>query len=78
MTPHQLSFPDIPASTPRRKTRHTFKPSAEAYARAECKSCAVQRRYGPFGHRNGYCHQWSLDGKEWSTVEIPCALKGSG
>ena len=77
MTPHQLSFPDIPASPPPVRTRHRYGPPSGMYGVCQCRSCPVLRRYGPFGSRGGYGHQRRLDG-EWSDVEIPCATKRRG
>lgn len=71
----QLPLPGIPATAPRRRTRHTFGTPTGEYATAQCKTCPVLRRYGPFGAKQGYRMQWSRDGKEWGTVEIPCSLK---
>ena len=71
----QLTLPGVPLTTPQRRTRHTFARSTAAYGETRCKSCPVLRRYGPFGARGGWLHQWSADGVEWSAVEIPCAVK---
>lgn len=74
MANEQLPLPGIPPSPPRRRTRHTFGTPSGQYATAQCRSCPVLRRYGPFGRRQGYAWQWKLDG-DWQRKEIPCAMK---
>lgn len=74
----QLPLPHVPVGTPRRRTRHTWGTPSGMYATAQCRSCTVLRRFGPFGSKAGYRFQWSLDGKEWRDAEIPCAEKRSG
>lgn len=76
MTDAQLPLPGMdPAAIPKPRTRHRFGLPSGQYAEACCKSCPVRRRYGPFRVKQGYGHQWSADGKDWTDVEIPCRVK---
>jgi hypothetical protein len=71
----QLSLPAIEATAPRPRTRHRYGSPTGEYAKAECKRCGVLRRYGPFGSKQGYCHQWSKKGVDWVDTEIACVTK---
>jgi hypothetical protein len=73
----QLPLPAIPASAPRVRTRHRYGLPSGQYAEAVCKRCPVHRRYGPFGAKQGYQHQWSKDGEDWVDNELACVTKGS-
>ena len=71
----QLPLPGIDPGAPKPRTRHRFGLPSGQYAEAVCKSCPVRRRYGPFRVKQGYCFQWSADGKDWTDAEIACVMK---
>jgi predicted acylesterase/phospholipase RssA len=66
-------MPDVPPARP--ATRHRYGSPSGQYAEAVCCSCAVHRRFGPFGVKGGYCFQWSADGETWQDAEIHFKVK---